>query len=477
MGNKSFILSFGLFFTSLIVAMEQPPKNATIELISSDNQKITLPLNVALQSPTLADSLKNFFNEGKDKSITFTTIDGETLTTVVQIMKAFYKHHDIKGEALLKAVEKETPVYDSQAILLLRAFDFLDFMPGVRLVARYLSMHSSVTKSKSYGATTFLKQLLYGAPIMDHVIILIKTNQLTYNTINEIGRIYYLIMNKDISEFDRVRWGIKSPTIINEDRLTFSLRDYLDYFPEIIRKRHKSDMLVDAGSLDLHELKLADLDGLQDISGIHNITDLELSNNKLTSLPNLSLQGLNNLKRLTIIGGQLKELPITSLRGLKKLEYLSISFQPVTTIPAGIFQGLTNLKALVLYHNQLSELPSTLFDDLYNLEDLALTQNQLSCLSPVLFKNLNKLKTLSLSFNQLTELPATLFDNLSYLHKLDLGSNQLKNLAPLLFKKLISLKRLNLSGNQLSNQNIQELRNALPQAKIYLDYSHWFSDN
>ena len=339
---KKLIICVCLFAGLTQFAMEMPQpqtQEPVIELISSDNQIVTIPLEVAYQSPTLTDILKKF-KERETKDIPFAIIDGQTLATVVQIMKAFYKHQDLKGKALLDAVEKEVPIYDSQAILLLRAFDFLDFMPGVRLVARYLSMNSLVTqRPRSYmeNATTHLKKFFYGAPILDHVVTLIKTNQFTYNTGNEIGRIYYLITNKNLPDMDKARF-------------TFSLQDYLDCRPEIIKERHKSD------SLDLDKLQLADLDGLQDIPGINNIKNLELNNNKLTRLPDFSLQGLNNLERLIIIGNELKELSESCLHGLKKLKVLSIGYNPQMEIPATAFEGLTNLRVLQLVNNQLSRI-------------------------------------------------------------------------------------------------------------------------
>lgn len=446
---KKLIICVCLFtgLTQLAMEMPQPQtQEPVVKLVSSDNQIAIIPLEVAYQSPTLADILKKF-KESETKNIPFTIIDGETLATVVQIMKAFYKHQDLKGKALLDAVEKEVPIYDSQAILLLRAFDFLDFMPGIRLVARYLSNTSSVTESESYGAKTFLKKLIYGAPILDHAVNLIKAEQFTYNTGNEIGRIYYLITNKNLPDMDKARF-------------TFSLQDYLDYRPEIIKERHKSD------SLDLDKLQLADLDGLQDIPGINNVTNLELNFNKLTRLPDFSLQGLNNLERLTIIGNELKELSESCLHGLKKLELLSIGGNPQMEIPATAFEGLTNLRILQLVNNQLSELPATLFHGLNNLEILTLYGNQLPYLPAGLFKGLNNLKSLTLSRCQLTELPTTLFHNLNNLKKLDLSGNQLKELPVMQLKELTNLNELVLYGNLLSNEQEEQLRNALPHVKI-----------
>lgn len=56
-------------------------------------------------------------------------------------------------------------------------------------------------------------------------------------------------------------------------------------------------------------------------------------------------------------------------------------------------------------------------------------------------------------------------ENLVNLEKLDLSSNQVSDISPL--KNLVNLKELNLHNNPISQQQIRELKEFLPNCKIY----------
>lgn len=433
MSNKKLLLSFNVFFITLI-AMDQPlpSKNTTIELSSSDNQRITIPLQVALQSPTLADILRNF-QESQTKSIPFTTINGDTLKTVVQIMKAFYSYKDLTGKARLDAVKKEIFINDSQVMLLLHAFDFLDFMPGIRLLIE----HIIGEKSYLQHATNYLYNLMPGQtgskPTVDQIIHLIRKGQLSDNTTNEIGQMYYLITKKDLLS-------------IQTNRLSFSLQDYLDYLPEIIKHRLQNEGTNDV-VLKLTELQLKDLEGFHKIPHLKSVKRLYLHTNKLVNIPADIFHGLTNLR------------------------IISLSHNRLTALPATIFHGLNNLEHIGLDYNQLSNLPQQLYQGLDNLRSLHIYNNQLTQLHPRLLTGLNNLNDLRLDHNQLTQLPVQLFEGLSALRSLNLSYNQLEKVSANTFQGLSSLALLYLNNNHLTQDNEQELKTTLP--KVDISFKNW----
>ncbi len=411
--HKSVLLITGLISAMHASGMQpvQYLRNAQqeilIQLVSSEKTSVFVPRESALQAATLATILNppqeaGTFQETQAKSITLRAIDNATLNIVAQIMRSADCHHELKGKAFLDAISKEITINDDQIIPVLNACNFLDYAPGIRLIAM---------------------EMINKPAIINHVIKSIQTNQLSDDTAKQIAKIYYLITQKDLEGVD------KKPIVT----IGFSIRDYLEYLPDVIKKRKTET------ELDLSGLRLNDTDGLRDIPDINNLQYLLLYSNQLTQLPATLFNGLNNLQYLYLHNNQLTELPATLFNGLNNLRVLHLDNNQLTQLPATLFNGLNNLQELYLMSNQLSKLPATLFNGLNNLQLLYLDNNQLTELSAMLFNGLNNLRYLSLSNNQLTELSAMIFN----------GFN--------------NLRVLTLFNNQLTDENKEQLRNALPR--------------
>jgi leucine-rich repeat protein SHOC2 len=120
---------------------------------------------------------------------------------------------------------------------------------------------------------------------------------------------------------------------------------------------------------------------------------------------------------------------------------------------------------LDLSHKNLTKVDMSVFDKT-NLEELNVSYNNLTGALPSQIGKLKNLKVLNASNNQMTGVPAEV-GQLSNLEILDLSNNQLTGL-PNELANLKNLKTLNLSGNQYSAQDLNGIRNSLPNVNYIL---------
>ncbi len=130
---------------------------------------------------------------------------------------------------------------------------------------------------------------------------------------------------------------------------------------------------------------------------------------------------------------------------------LNLSDQSITTLQSGDFDGLSALRSLSLAKNTLSGLPADIFSGLSSVSSLDLGSNELSSLPNAVFSGLSAMNRLNLSYNSLDSLSANTFSEMSALTGLDLGNNQLSSLPADIFSRLSALNWLSLSSNQLSS--------------------------
>ena len=200
-----------------------------------------------------------------------------------------------------------------------------------------------------------------------------------------------------------------------------------------------------AGALNLSNKGLTTLrDG--DFDNLTNLATLNVSNNQLTTLPDLN--NLTNLTQLYISGNRLTTLP--DLNNLTNFTHLSADRNQLTTLPN--LDNLTKLTSLRTSGNQLTTLPN--LDNLTNLTTLSVFDNQLKTLPDL--DNLTNLIYLSAGRNQLTTLPN--LDNLTNLRGLYISGNRLTTLPNL--DNLTNLTELWAAGNLLTTlPNLDNLTN------------------
>ena len=163
-----------------------------------------------------------------------------------------------------------------------------------------------------------------------------------------------------------------------------------------------------------------------DFDGLSSLRSLALYKNSLSSLPANIFSDLSSLSRLDLGSNDLSSLPSGIFSDLSSLSWLSLSFNQLSTLPTNVFSGLSSLSTINLSYNRLNSLPVNAFSGLSSLSWLGLSSNQLNNLPANIFSDLSSLSWLSLSFNQLSSLPVGIFSGLSSLRSLYLGNNSVE---------------------------------------------------
>uniref|UniRef100_A0A452GBK2 Leucine-rich repeat-containing G-protein coupled receptor 4 n=1 Tax=Capra hircus TaxID=9925 RepID=A0A452GBK2_CAPHI len=179
------------------------------------------------------------------------------------------------------------------------------------------------------------------------------------------------------------------------------------------------------------------------------LEELRLAGNDLSFIHPKALSGLKELKVLTLQNNQLKTVPSEAIRGLSSLQSLRLDANHITSVPEDSFEGLTQLRHLWLDDNSLTEVPVHPLSNLPTLQALTLALNKISSIPDFAFTNLSSLVVLHLHNNKIKSLGQHCFDGLDNLETLDLNYNNLGEF-PQAIKALPSLKELLFHSNSIS---------------------------
>ncbi|XP_035530756.1 toll-like receptor 13 [Morone saxatilis] len=175
------------------------------------------------------------------------------------------------------------------------------------------------------------------------------------------------------------------------------------------------------------------------------LTELALSNNKLSELSEHSLRSMTKLRSLELQSNKLSKLPL-AVRGLSTLEILDLSFNFISEVDCYDFLDLTRLTGLNLEYNHILKLKECAFQNLKNLKILNLAGNSIFTLDNTFKVNLDKLESLNLHNNGRLMFMQGDFMNLSSLCVLDLESDKYYNIYSGALEGLDNLQTLGLSA-------------------------------
>ncbi|XP_061578208.1 leucine-rich repeat neuronal protein 3 [Cololabis saira] len=184
-----------------------------------------------------------------------------------------------------------------------------------------------------------------------------------------------------------------------------------------------------------------------------NITEINLSQNNISSVSDVHLGLLPQLLSLHMEENWLHELSDSCLTSLPNLQELYINHNLIFSISSGAFQGMSSLLRLHLNSNRLTSISSQWFQHLPNLEILMLGENPILCLTDRNFEPLISLRSLVLARMNLTEIPDNTLVGLENLESISFFDNLLKQVPRVALARVKNLKFLDLNKNPI--QRIQ----------------------
>lgn len=128
----------------------------------------------------------------------------------------------------------------------------------------------------------------------------------------------------------------------------FSVRELID--------ANRIAVKGETGTLNLSNLRITSLDGMERVASKEFVTNLNLSNNQLTFLPDPAFPGFGRLERLIISHNKIVEIADRAFDGLVSLEYLDLSYNKLTDRAFSdlLLSTLTDLWNLNLAGNNIS---------------------------------------------------------------------------------------------------------------------------
>ncbi|CAL7936057.1 unnamed protein product [Xylocopa violacea] len=182
---------------------------------------------------------------------------------------------------------------------------------------------------------------------------------------------------------------------------------------------------------------------IEKITGKQIIEKLNVLDNNLNHVSNISVEYLSHLVDLNLYNCRLKYLP-NSLNMLKALNCLNLDDNQFYVLPSVICE-LTNLKKLWACRNKIAKVPSNL-GDLSNLEILFLSTNQLTDL-PMSCANLNRLEVCCLCTNKFQRIPDCIAKGMRNLQILMVSQNPYMELN--IYPQSINLKSFYAEQNHI----------------------------
>ncbi|CAF0833891.1 unnamed protein product [Brachionus calyciflorus] len=218
--------------------------------------------------------------------------------------------------------------------------------------------------------------------------------------------------------------SLKNLALINFQELSI-LYDKLDSLEYLTSKLELKSVNIESfNNTDVYILeKLEQLEYLEIKDSNLKQFHINLNGSDWENLKILKLQNNKYLDNLCITGHTITKLKlnnnclnlINDILIMHNLKELDLSQNSIGYLRIDIFENLTNLNILNLSHNLISTIPNEVFSKLNNLIYLDLSDNLISNLSPDVFQNNFQLNNLILDSNRFDHIPNIKIENLETL--------------------------------------------------------------
>ncbi|EAT45306.1 AAEL003408-PA [Aedes aegypti] len=219
-----------------------------------------------------------------------------------------------------------------------------------------------------------------------------------------------------------------------------------------LRRVHPESFLQASGSgvevIHLQQNEIARVEELRSLlDALPMLRFLDLSYNKLESIPFGALRGHGTLEQLYLNNNKIRMIErdaFMAMPGLRELRLSNNSLSDVLPMP---FWNLPGLKGIDISYNNFHRVEPTLLIGVPSLRRFDISGNSLSVLDPATFVNTPMLETVNISFNELSLIHPATFRDLNHLFEVDAGNNKLQEFIPGL---PLAVERINLQQNQIA---------------------------
>ncbi|KAJ0029019.1 hypothetical protein NQD34_004016 [Periophthalmus magnuspinnatus] len=182
---------------------------------------------------------------------------------------------------------------------------------------------------------------------------------------------------------------------------------------------------------------------------LENITEIDLSQNNITSLDEVHLGSLPQLLSFHLEENMIQVLGGNCVPTLPNLQEFYINHNFIFSINSEAFLGLERLVRLHLNSNRLTTINGQWFRHLPSLEILMLGENPILELSDENFKMLANLRSLVLARMNLTDVPENALVGLDNMESISFFDNLLPRVPRAALTKVKNLKFLDLNKNPI----------------------------
>ena len=184
------------------------------------------------------------------------------------------------------------------------------------------------------------------------------------------------------------------------------------------------------------------------------------------------LKHFESLTHVELSANKISSIPTRVFDQTLKLSHLDLTFNQITKILSGVFNGLSKLQELRLFENEIASIASSAFDGMTSLHHINLSSNKLTTVDKSWFKDLkSKLSNLQIDGNSITTIASDAFDGLSRMDNLNLSTNQLTSITKDWFDDMPSLTTFWCVSNKISSIAPGTFDGAAKLEEIRLEYN------